>query len=116
MGRAVPRPGPPAVASSVHRHYRTLRRVLRVAVEEEKLTSNPCDRVQPPRVPASEMVSLSWDEAVALAEADSERYRALIYLAVDTGMPWSEVVGLRRATVDLAARRLREERRMYAGT
>ena len=32
----------------------------------------------------------------------SERYRTLIYVAVDTGMRWSELVGLRRASVDLA--------------
>ena len=46
--------------SSVHRHYRVLRRVLQVAVEKEKLVSNPCDRVQPPRVPARETVFLTW--------------------------------------------------------
>jgi len=87
--------------SSVHRHYRTLRRVLQVAVEKEKLLANPCDRVQPPRVPTREMVFLTWEDAVDLAEAINERYRALIYLAVDSGMRWSELVGLRRAKVDL---------------
>jgi integrase len=87
--------------SSVHRHYRVLRRVLQVAVEKEKLPTNPCDRVQPPRVPKREMVFLTWEEAVDLAEAIHERYRALIYLAVDSGMRWSELVGLRRAKVDL---------------
>ncbi len=30
--------------SSVHRHYRLLRRVLQVAVEKQKLQANPCDR------------------------------------------------------------------------
>ncbi|MGH9151443.1 MAG: site-specific integrase [Acidimicrobiales bacterium] len=35
--------------SSVHRHYRTLRRVLQVAVEKQRLLANPCDRVEPPR-------------------------------------------------------------------
>lgn len=34
--------------SSVHRHYRTLRRVLQVAVDKQKLLANPCQRVQPP--------------------------------------------------------------------
>ena len=80
--------------SLVHRHYRTLRRVLQVAVEKEKIPSNPCDRVQPPRVPKREMVFLTWEQAVDLAEAVGERYRALIYLAVDSGMRWSELVGL----------------------
>ncbi len=93
--------------SSVHRHYRTLRRVLQVAVEKEKLPSNPCDRVQPPRVPKREMVFLTWEQAVDLAEAVGERYRALIYLAVDSGMRWSELVGLRRAKVDLHRRKVR---------
>ncbi|CAN5184863.1 hypothetical protein BH18ACT4_BH18ACT4_12090 [soil metagenome] len=64
--------------SSVHRHYRTLRRVLQVAVEKEKITTNPCDRAQPPRVPKREMAFLTWEEAVELAEAIHERYRALI--------------------------------------
>jgi integrase len=87
--------------SSVHRHYRTLRRVLQSAVEKRKLIANPCDSVNPPRVPHREMLFLSWAQVVALAEAHDARYRALIYLAVDSGMRWSELVGLRRARVDL---------------
>jgi site-specific recombinase XerC len=43
--------------SSVHRHYRTLRRVLQVAVEKQKLLANPCDRVQPLRVPSERWCS-----------------------------------------------------------
>jgi integrase len=43
------------------------------------------------------MTFLSWDETVALAEAHPDRYRALVYLAVDSGMRWSELVGVRRA-------------------
>lgn len=41
--------------SSVHRHYRLIRRMLHVAVEKEKLLRNPCDRVTPPSVPKTEM-------------------------------------------------------------
>ncbi|MBV8235693.1 MAG: hypothetical protein JO075_08330, partial [Acidimicrobiia bacterium] len=59
--------------SSVHRHYRTLRRVLQVAVEKQRLVANPCDRVDPPRVPKREMVFLTWDQAVGLAEVHPER-------------------------------------------
>ena len=93
--------------SSVHRHYRTLRRMLQVAVQKQKILTNPCDRVDPPRVPKREMTFLDWDEAIRLAEAHNERYRALIYVAVDSGMRWSELVGLRRASVDLANRKIR---------
>ena len=47
------------------------------------------------------MSFLDWDESVALAEATNERFRGLIYLAVDSGMRWSELVGLRRARLEV---------------
>ena len=93
--------------SSVHRHYRTLRRMLQVAVDKQRLHANPCNRVAPPRVPTREMVFLDWRQAVDLAETHRPRYRALIYLAVDSGMRWSELVGLRRAKLDLRRRKVR---------
>jgi site-specific recombinase XerC len=93
--------------SSVHRHYRTLRRMFAVAVEKQKLFRNPCDRVDPPRVPRRDMVFLDWDRAVRLAEAHTQRFRAFIYLAVDSGMRWGELVGLRRGRVDLGRGKVR---------
>jgi integrase len=93
--------------SSVHRHYRTLRRMLQVAVQKQKLLTNPCDRVDPPRVPKHEMVFLGWDDSIRLAEAHAARYRALIYVAVDSGMRWSELIGLRRRAIDLPNRKIR---------
>jgi integrase len=93
--------------SSVHRHYRTLRGMLQVAVDKQKIVGNPCDRVQPPRVPKREMVFLDWDQVVLLAEAHQPRFRALIYVAAETGMRWSELIGLRRSKVDLRGRKIR---------
>ena len=93
--------------SSVHRHYRTLRRMLAVAVEKQKLLHNICDRVDPPRVPTRDMVFLEWDQVVRLADAHTDRFRTLIYVAVDTGMRWSEIVGLRRSRVDLRRAKVR---------
>ncbi|MGH9119690.1 MAG: tyrosine-type recombinase/integrase [Acidimicrobiales bacterium] len=93
--------------SSVHRHYRTLRRVLQVAVDKQKILADPCARVEPPRVPKREMAFLSWQEVAALANAHNDRLRTFVYFAVDTGMRWSELVGLRRGDVDLAARKVR---------
>jgi integrase len=75
--------------------------MFQVAVQKQKTLANPCDRVDPPRVPRREMTFLDWDDAVRLAEAHNERCRAMIYLAVDSGMRWSELVGLRRGKVDL---------------
>ena len=42
------------------------------------------------------MTVLTWEQSIALAEAHPARYRPMIYLAIDTGMRWSELVGLRR--------------------
>ena len=94
-------------SSSVHRHYRTLRRVLQTAVEKDRLLANPCDRVRPPKVTTREMTVLDWHKVVRLAEAHNERNRTLIYLAVDSGMRWSELVGLRRGNVDVDRNRVR---------
>jgi integrase len=98
--------------SSVHRHYRTLRRLLQVAVEKQKIPANPCDRVEPPHVPKREMTFLTWEQAVTLAEAHPDRYRALIYLAVDSGMRWSELIGLRRSRLDLRTRKAKVTEQM----
>ena len=93
--------------SSVHRHYRTLRRMMQVAVEKQKIASNPCDRVDPPRVPKREMVFLDWDEVMTLADNIGDRYRTMIVFAVDTGMRWSEIIGLRHQKLDLENRKVR---------
>ncbi len=50
---------------------------------------------------------LTWSESVALAEAHPPHLRTLIYLALDSGMRWSELVGLRRSHVDLERRKVR---------
>ena len=93
--------------SSVHRHYRTMRRMFQVAVEKKKILSNPCERVHPPKVPKTEMTFLTWEQSIMLAEAHSERFQAMIYLAVDSGMRWGELIGLQRKNLDLANRRVR---------
>lgn len=90
-------------ASSVHRHYRTLHRVLEVAVKNKRIASNPCAGVQPPTVPRRRMVILDWPLVFDLADGLPSRYRALTLLAVDSGMRWSELVGLRRSRVDMKA-------------
>ena len=134
----------------MHRHYRTLRRMLQVAVErrdrprsaegvrlhmqpnlgsngqnsafrsrvglhrarswvasKQKILANPCDRVASPHVPKTDMTFLGWEQVYRLAEAHSERHRAMIYLAVNSGMRWSELIGLRRARLDLRTRKVR---------
>jgi len=84
-----------------------LRRMLQVAVDKQRILTNPCARVQPPRVPKREMAFLSWQEVAALANAHNHRLRTFVYLSVDSGMRWSELVGLRRGDLDVATRKVR---------
>jgi integrase len=86
--------------SSVHRHYRTIRRMLQVAVDKGRLPTNPCDAVTPPRIPPSDMRFLTVEEVDALAGAITPRYRAWVYVAAYLGLRWSEGVGLQRSGVD----------------
>jgi integrase len=93
-------------ASSVHRHYRTLRRMLQAAVEKRRLAFNPLIAVDPPKIPVRDMTCLTFDQVLTLAGNISERYRALIITAVDSGMRWGELRGLQRKRIDLGTRRV----------
>ena len=86
--------------STVHRHYRTVRRLAQVAVERRLLAVNPCDAVTPPKLVAAEMRFLDAAQVDALAAAIAPRYRAWVLVAAWGGLRWSELVGLRRARVD----------------
>jgi integrase len=90
--------------SSVHRQYRTLHRMLRVAVDRGLLPRNPCDPVEPPRIPPVERTVLTVEQVDQLAEAITSRYRAWVYVMCYGGLRWSESIGLRRR--DVAGARL----------
>ena len=79
--------------SSVHRHYRTLRRVLQPRRERPP----PRQPVrQGPTAQGAGPAGSSVGPERRLAEAHPEHLRPMIYLALDSGMRWSELVGLRR--------------------
>ena len=88
---------------TVNADLRTLRRVLRVAVEWGKLDRSPIIHELPQPKGRDRVVSFE-EEARYLAKA-SENLRDAAILAVDTGMrPNSELFPLKWADVDLAAR------------
>jgi integrase len=90
--------------SSVQRKYRVLRRVLQVGVAKGIIVTNPCTRVKPPTFETSELQFLTPGELAGLVEAVDPWYRTFVYAAAETGMRWSELVGLRRGRVDLLRR------------
>jgi len=86
--------------SSVHRHYRTLRTMLAWAVGQSMIPINPCNMVNPPRIPRREMETFTVEQIEGIAAAVNPRYRCFILVAAYGGLRWSELVGLRRMDVN----------------
>ena len=86
--------------STVHRHYRTLHRMLEVARLRGLVAKNACEHVQPPVVPRVQRPVLDPEQIDQLADTISPRYRAWLYVMCYGGLRWSESVGLRRSNVN----------------
>jgi len=99
----------PLAPSTVHRHYRTLHRMLAVAVKRGLIPRNPCEHIEPPRVPRKERTALTIAQVDDLADTISSRYRAWVYVMAYGGLRWSESVGLRRGRVDIPTVRVTEQ-------
>jgi integrase len=91
-------------ARTVSHHHRLLNTALRRAVRVGILASNPCDRVDPPRVKHVEMQAIdevSTERMLAAAKDDGHLslYPAVL-LAANAGLRRGEVLGLRWSDLD----------------
>ena len=83
----------------------TLSCALNVAFREGKIARNPCETVPPPKPPRPEVSVLDGKQVMKLLAASRKtRDRALLTLAVTTGMRQGEIFALTWDDVDLAAR------------
>ncbi len=88
--------------ATANKSLRTLRAAFNRAVQRGYLSENPADGLKPVREPEREVRVLTPEEIGKLLEASpSERWRALIALAVTTGMRLGEMVALRWRDVEL---------------
>lgn len=88
--------------------YERLKQALRQALRWELIDRNPCDLVDPPRKARYRPPELTIDMVKRLLEsAGHTPYRALIELAVLTGMRWGELTALQWQDVDFAASSIR---------
>jgi len=91
--------------------HRVLHSVLETAVRQDLLPRNPCDRVDPPRVPYQEMKALTLEEAWRLlAAANGDRLGGLYTAALCTGAREGELLALLWDDVDFGAGTLRIHR------
>lgn len=84
--------------------YRLLSAVLRAAVRDRLIGTNPCEGVKVPsrrRKDTDGHVLSRADLVARLLPAVPDRYRALVALAGGTGLRWGECTGLRWESLDL---------------
>lgn len=92
--------------SSVRDYYGIFRRMMERAVQYEMIAKNPCivgvDGM--PTAKEGEYVFLTVEETRVLEAVAPPRFRAMIHLAVWTGMRIGEIMALRWENVDLEGR------------
>ncbi len=102
---------------SVQYIHRTLSKALREAVGWGYVARNVCDSVTPPKPKTKEFTPLSPDQVgILLAATDNLRDRALILMAVTTGMRQGELLGLRWGDIDLKEKVVRVRRSLSITT
>jgi integrase len=82
--------------------FANLTTLLNAAVEDKRITANPCraSSVKAPRVPPRKVKPWSEDRVFAVQAALAERYRAMVDLAGGCGFRQGEVLGLAVDEVD----------------
>jgi integrase len=101
-----------ASAVTVAKAYRLLKAVLNTALDDGVIRRNPCRIKGAGQEESPERPTLTITQVYALAEAVHQRYRALVLLAMFSSLRWSELGGLRRCDIDLAACTVRVTRQI----
>lgn len=91
-------------AKTILHYHRLISSILHTAVQWQVIFANPCDRVKPPKVEASEPKFLDEEEAahlLDLVERDSDtQFKTMIKLLLYTGFRRGELCGLEWPDID----------------
>jgi integrase len=90
--------------ATVRTNLGVFRAVLNAAVEADLISRSPVRGIKLKTAPPRHRPTLSPEQLEALASAMPGRYRALVLTAGVVGLRWSELVGLRVASVNFLAR------------
>ncbi len=86
--------------------YRLLRAILNVAVDDQKIPTNPCRIRGAGKESAPERPVAMPEQVLAIADAIEPQYRAIVILGAWCSLRFGELAGLRRSRVDLLHRRV----------
>ena len=92
--------------STVRTVANTVKAVFAAAVRDRIIVFNPCDGLVLPQLPRRRVEPLTIDQVQAIYGAVPDQYRALIAVAVGTGLRSGELFGLQLRHIDFAARTL----------
>jgi integrase len=99
-------------AVTVAKAYRLLKAILNTAADDGTIKRNPCRIKGAGQEDSPERPVLTISQVYALADAVSQRYRALVLLATFSSLRWGELGALRRCDIDLEARTVRVARQL----
>ena len=92
--------------ATVVKAVQVFNKVMRAAVEDKLVTTNPLERLPLPRIEREEMRFLAPAELWRLADAIDGRYRAFVLLAGYSGLRLGELLALRWQHVDIGRRQV----------
>lgn len=90
-------------AKTIQHYHRLLSSIMHSAVKWQIIVSNPCDRVDPPKVSKTTVEYLDDEQAVKLLELIQNapvQYRCAIEVLLFTGMRRGELLGLQWSDID----------------
>ena len=93
-------------ASRARQGFGILSMILKSAVANNLIPSNPCDHVKAPRATKREADFLTARQVEVLADSIDPHYRTMIFVLAYGGLRWGECAALRRGKVDILRRRV----------
>ena len=86
--------------------------ILKAAVLDRRLATNPCVGVKLPEVLKDRVEVMTTEQVMALREAMAPEWQALIVLGAGAGLRQGEALGVTRDRIDFLRRQLRVDRQL----
>lgn len=97
---------------TVRRAFGVVRAIFAYAVANDYMKRSPCRGIKLPQVEPTTRQMPTVEELSLLAEEIDEAYRAMVCIAVETGLRFSEIIGLRVGQLDTVGGSLESLRRL----
>jgi integrase len=97
-------------ARSVVKYHALLHKIFGRAVIDQVVPFNPCRHSELPKTVAKAKRIITPAEFDAIWEAVPERFQLMVLVAIETGLRWGELIALRPADLNIAARAINVRR------